>query len=147
MIPVADGAKVCRGGCYVIEPLPEAGGAGCLYDGSMHPVNSVFYATDDCNICACGARGQVSCSKKVCPPCDSSIDDHRHSYIGKTPMECMTIRYKCPPNTTGFQNTCGCGCEQAASCPDFFNCQPSPGMPGCDTQMLQMQCPYSGIAF
>jgi hypothetical protein len=75
------------------------------------------------------------------------MDDHHRSYIGKSPAECMTIRYKCGPNTTAFSNSCGCGCEQPATCPEFYDCEPSPGTPPCDTQALKMQCPYSGFAF
>ena len=125
----------------------DAGDATCQYGGTMHAAGTTFYATDDCNVCSCEASGVVSCTKKTCAPCDSSVDDHRHGYIGKSPMECSTIRYKCGPNTEPFINDCGCGCEQAASCPEYFDCQPSPGSPPCDTQALMMQCPYSGIAF
>jgi hypothetical protein len=56
------------------------------------------------------------------------------------------IDFICPQNTTMFQNSCGCGCEQGLGCPDWFDCMPGPG-PGCDTNQIKIDCPYSGIAF
>lgn len=56
----------------------------------------------------------------------------------------MVIDFVCPELTTYFGNACGCGCEQSADCPEYFNCMPpSP----CDEDAIKTKCPYSGIAY
>jgi len=55
-------------------------------------------------------------------------------------------RLRLPPNTVSFGNACGCGCEQALWCPEYFDCMPGPVGQGCDFAALGELCPYSGFA-
>jgi hypothetical protein len=64
-----------------------------------------------------------------------------------TPDTCPVIKYTCPEGTSHFSNACGCGCEQSADCPEWFNCMPGPDAPPCDTDAIKTKCPYSGIAY
>ena len=117
-----------------------------MYQGRTYPPGSTFNAGDGCNTCGCDQSAGISCTKKACM-CDPAAEVRRREYIGKSPDECATIRFTCPSNTTPFMNTCGCGCEQDPGCPEWFDCQPSPGVPPCDTMAIKAKCPYSGIAF
>ena len=73
--------------------------------------------------------------------------EYERSYVASSPALCATIRYTCPAKTTGFQNDCGCGCEQSAACPQYLDCMPGsgPGDPLCDTS--SGDCPYTVRAF
>lgn len=79
--------------------------------------------------------------------CDPSAEYNR-SYVGSSPAECALIDFMCPPNTTYFGNACGCGCEQASTCPEWVDCMPGPGTlnPLCTTEGHAM-CPYTKLAF
>ncbi len=112
----------------------------CTYAGKDYQLGETFAAIDGCNKCTCTDQG-VSCTEMACA-CDASKEWWR-DYVGKSPQECMTIKYACPMNTTPFSNACGCGCEQDASCPQSIDCMPP--APNCDA--LQKKCPYSGVAY
>lgn len=152
--PCAEGALqtiggvsyVCSGGCYA-PPIPpvDGGGAPCVFGGITYRDGQTFRAGDGCNTCVCSG-GAAACTNKACQ-CNPASETHQRSYVGKSPSECAVIDFSCPANTTMFENACGCGCEQGVGCPDFFDCQPSPGVPPCDTNQIKTQCPYSGIAF
>jgi hypothetical protein len=116
--------------------------AGCTYGGTDYPVGASFPSLDGCNTCTCTGSAQVACTEKACA-CDPKVEWWRN-YVATDPSTCQVIDYTCPPNTTGFSNGCGCGCEQAASCPQWFDCMPPAT---CDAAALQAQCPYSGIAY
>jgi hypothetical protein len=77
--------------------------------------------------------------------CDPSAEYNR-SYVASSPAACAVLLYVCPPNTTAFQNECGCGCEQSSSCPEYVDCMPGvgPENPLCDPS--NDQCPYSDRA-
>jgi hypothetical protein len=78
--------------------------------------------------------------------CDPATERQQREYVGSSPSQCALIDFVCASNTTMFQNSCGCGCEQGLGCPDWFNCMPGSG-PGCDVDKIKTECPYSGIAF
>jgi hypothetical protein len=109
-------------------------------------VGSTFNAGDGCNTCGCEVNKMIACTKKACM-CDPAAEIHRRQYIGMSPEACAALDYVCTGTTTAFSNSCGCGCEQDPSCPEWFDCQPSPSVPPCDTAAIKMKCPYSGIAF
>ena len=112
----------------------------CTYAGKEYQHGEQFPSLDGCNTCTCD-NGGVSCTEINCP-CDPQSEWYR-DYIGMSPMECAVIDYACPENTTAFSNSCGCGCEQDSSCPQWFNCMPpSP----CNVDEIKKTCPYSGIA-
>lgn len=117
---------------------------GCEYEGKTYLPGESFPSIDGCNTCTC-LDGGVACTEKACL-CDPKTDWWR-DYVAEDPTTCAAIFYICPANTTYFFNPCGCGCEQAASCPEWFNCMPSPGVPPCDAAAIQDKCPYSGIAY
>lgn len=138
----ADARKVakCRANACVLEEP-----ATCQYGGSTYSVGDTFPSTDGCNTCFCGENGGVGCTKRACvPTCDPTKEPNR-KYVGKSPEQCMVIKYACEPGTTGFSNSCGCGCEQPADCPAFINCMPGPGVPSCEPARLR--CPYTPVAY
>lgn len=138
---------VCAGGCYapVAQPIDAGPAPACSYGGRAYHVGDSFRAGDGCNTCFCSSAGTVGCTALACV-CDPANETHQRSYTATDPAACATIRYVCPANTTPFQNSCGCGCEQGLACPDWFDCMPGSG-PSCDTNQIKIDCPYSGIAF
>jgi hypothetical protein len=114
----------------------------CTYAGTQYKPGESFPALDGCNSCTCDDTGNVGCTKVACA-CDPTKEWWRQ-YVATDPAQCMVIDYGCPANTTGFENECGCGCEQAASCPQWFDCMPPNP---CDEQQIKETCPYSGIAY
>ena len=112
----------------------------CVYAGKEYQVGEAFPSLDGCNKCSCTAQG-VSCTEMACP-CNPSKEWWRN-YIGKSPQDCMAIKYACAENTTAFSNACGCGCEQDPSCPQTINCMPP--APNCDA--MKKKCPLSGVVY
>ncbi len=132
-------ARCEAGACVMGAPR------GCLYGGVQRGVGDSFPSTDGCNTCTCTASGGVACTKRACAPrCDPASEPNR-KYVGSSPAQCMVIRYACEPNTTGFSNECGCGCEQPSDCPAFINCMPGPGVPSCAPQ--RARCPFTPVAY
>jgi hypothetical protein len=140
---MVQGNLVCNGGCWVESG--DGGSEGCSYRGRVYPVGATFREGDGCNTCGCSAGLVVGCTKKACL-CDPVAEAHQRQYIGMSPAACTLIDFACTGNTTMFGNMCGCGCEQDPSCPDWFNCQPSPDAPPCDMAEMKRRCPYSGFA-
>jgi len=127
-----DGTVACTGAYCAQE---------CTYAGVIYDEGSSFPALDGCNTCTCEA-GAVGCTELACM-CNPAAEWWR-DYVSLDPKECELIDYGCPTNTTGFNNECGCGCEQSAACPEYFDCMPpSP----CDPEQIAIDCPYSGIAY
>ncbi|MBW2735005.1 MAG: hypothetical protein JRH20_21705 [Deltaproteobacteria bacterium] len=143
-IPCSDGFKCILDGDY-----PDAGGQCmpilCTFNGQDYVEDEEFSAGDSCNTCSCFAGGQVYCTKRMCPIpfCDPKSEWYR-DYVSTDPEQCKVIKYSCPVNTTYFSNTCGCGCEQDASCPQWVNCMPPAP---CDVDALRERCPYTQIAW
>jgi hypothetical protein len=137
-------------GCNTCECMPDGNvgctavwcGDGCVYAGTSYQVGESFPALDGCNTCTCEPGGVVGCTKIACA-CDPSSEWWR-KYVAQDPAQCAVIDFACPASTTYFENGCGCGCEQDASCPQVFDCMP-PAM--CDTAAIMAKCPYSIIAF
>ena len=77
--------------------------------------------------------------------CDPASEAHQREYVSTDPAQCAVLDFPCQQNTTRFENSCGCGCEQGLGCADWFDCMP--GGPVCDTNQIKIDCPYSGIAF
>jgi hypothetical protein len=75
--------------------------------------------------------------------CDPKSEPNRH-YVSTEPRKCQLIDYACPEQTRMFGNDCGCGCEQAGTCPSFVDCAPqplpSPSDPLCGDRD---SCPYT----
>jgi len=139
--PAGDGCNTCQCEQGMIL-CTELACLTCTYAGTTYQPGDSFPALDGCNTCTCGADGAVGCTKIACA-CDPSKEWWRH-YVATDPATCMVIDYGCPPNTVAFSNGCGCGCEQDASCPEWFDCMPPAS---CDVPKIMEQCPYSGIAF
>lgn len=139
--PAGDGCNTCScmdgGGVACTEMACPT----CVYAGNTYTPGATFPALDGCNTCQCAGDGSVGCSKMACA-CDPAKEWYR-KYLGHSPKECAVIDFQCPPNTVGFENDCGCGCEQNAKCPEYFDCMPPAP---CDPKKLQEECPYSGIA-
>ena len=144
--PSSDGCNSCT--CMVGGQIAcTLMACGCMYDGDFHLVGDSFPATDGCNTCTCLAGGGIACTEMYCPPddCDPAEEWWR-DYIG-TPETCPVIRFVCLGDAVYFANDCGCGCEQADDCPQWFNCMPGPGAPPCNVEWIEEHCPYSGIAW
>jgi len=140
--PALDGCNTCTCESNGFVSCSEmACPTGCAYGGKVYQMGESFPALDGCNKCTCTDQG-VSCTELMCA-CDPDKEWWRQ-YVAKDPKQCAVIDYACPPNTKGFENACGCGCEQDASCPQWFDCMPpSP----CDPAAIKEKCPYSGIAY
>lgn len=139
--PASDGCNTCT--CMddltVACTMADCAGA-CTYAGKSYQEGESFPALDGCNTCTCASDGGIGCTKVACQ-CDPSKEWWR-DYVSTDPEQCKLIDYICPPNTGGFTNDCGCGCEQDASCPQYFDCKPpSP----CDVAAIMAECPYSVI--
>jgi hypothetical protein len=138
--PAGDGCNTCscqadgQSICTKIACAPT-----CTYAGVVYQIGDEFASLDGCNKCSCTESG-VSCTELPCA-CDPAKEWWR-DYIGSSPQQCALIDFACPPNTIGFQNACGCGCEQDASCPQFIDCMPP--APNCEA--MKEKCPYSGVA-
>lgn len=141
--PAGDSCNQCQCldvyiGQGVVICEPDLCTAECIYAGMGYLLGESFDALDGCNTCTCASGGGASCTEMNCP-CDPDAEWHR-SYVSTDPAECAIIDYACPGNTASFVNSCGCGCEQYSSCPEWFNCLP-PAQ--CDIPALQAQCPFS----
>lgn len=136
--PSTDGCNTCScmndGGVACTEMA-----CGCSYAGAFYQYGETFWADDGCNKCTCMAGG-VACTKMWC---ECSGDEWFRDYKG-TPDTCPLIKFYCPANTTYFANDCGCGCQQSADCPEWFNCMPPAP---CDPAQIEEDCPYSVIAW
>lgn len=140
--PAGDGCNTCSCTDGNVACTAAYCEGECLYEGVTYQTGDTFPSIDDCNTCTCEAGGGVSCTEIACA-CDPESEWWRE-YVSLDPNECAVIDYACPENTTGFSNACGCGCEQSAECPEWFDCMPpSP----CDPQQIAIDCPYSGIAY
>jgi hypothetical protein len=91
--------------------IAQAAPPVCQVEGKTYQPGASFPAPDGCNTCSCGPNGGTpTCTRVACLACNPAAEPNR-SYLG-TPTTCMTIRFSCPPGSTSFQNTCGCGCER-----------------------------------
>jgi hypothetical protein len=116
---------------YVVTAPPGS----CEYYGRSLEVGETTYDFDRCNRCFCGEGGELGCTKRACV-CDVEAEwfrDYRYE-----PEQCAVIRYMCPPNQFPFSNACGCGCQQAPWCEEYFDCEPPT-----DCSFEQTHCPYS----
>ncbi len=141
---IVPASQYCDNACYCVlgENKCNAGGCGtiCVYAGIKHTGGDSFPARDGCNTCSCEDGGSITCTEKACA-CDPQAQWWR-DYVSTDPGQCMVIDYACPPYTTAFGNSCGCGCEEDESCPQVFDCMP-PAPPECDG--ASVRCPYSSV--
>lgn len=138
--PSSDGCNTCSCGADgLVACTARACVTSCQYDGHTYAIGAQFPATDGCNTCTCEASGLASCTERACT-CDPSAEWWR-SYITTTASECTVRLFECPAHTEVFSNTCGCGCEQDASCARVIACAP----PGCDPAAARESCPYSQV--
>lgn len=111
----------------------------CVYGGKPYAVGEAFPSLDGCNQCHCAAPSVVSCTTSYCM-CDPKSEWWRH-YVATDLQTCAVIDFGCPDHTTGFENQCGCGCQQELSCPQWLDCTPP-----ANCAELVKKCPYSGVA-
>ncbi|MEO8904457.1 MAG: hypothetical protein ABI488_18950 [Polyangiaceae bacterium] len=114
----------------------------CSYGGNRYFAGQSFPSLDGCNTCSCDQAGGVSCTELGCacnPPQEWS-----KKYATTDPQSCALLDFVCPGNTSPFQNSCGCGCQQASSCPEWIDCAPSPQDTNCEAQ--KTKCPFSKLA-
>jgi hypothetical protein len=90
----------------------------------------------------CGTT--ISCMKSATGACNPTTEYNRN-YIATSTSSCQAVKFACPANTTAFFNSCGCGCEQDASCPQYVDCMPGPGTqdPLCSSTGANDRCPYT----
>ena len=138
--PATDGCNTCTcqmDGQSICTKLACA--VTCTYAGKTYTMGEQFPALDGCNTCTCTDQG-ISCTEMLCA-CNPDTEWWRE-YVAKDPQKCMVIDYMCVENTKSFSNSCGCGCEQDASCPQYIDCMPP--APDCDA--MKKKCPFSGVA-
>ncbi|MBI4509230.1 MAG: protease complex subunit PrcB family protein [Deltaproteobacteria bacterium] len=135
--PCAGKAAACENGaCVVVE------GKYCEYNGRRYKVGESFPADDGCNRCSCLESGFVACTERACPvECD--YNNYNKKWLSKSFEECTRMGdYMCVDGTKSFVNSCGCGCEQPADCPEWINC-----MPPRDCSAERARCPFSQVAW
>jgi hypothetical protein len=93
------------------------------------------YSMDECG-------GGLVC-QKTSITCDRAAEYNRRYQLADTTL-CETTTLTCVTNTTAFKSACGCGCEQASGCPEWFDCMPGGTLdPACSDSTI---CPFSGRA-
>lgn len=123
----------------------ESGDNGCkvcVYLGEIHAPGETFPDRDGCNECECSSTGKVTCTDNACE-CQPETEWFYRRYSSNSAKVCGFVTFDCPTNTTPFNDTCGCGCEEATDCPHWIDCEP--GNLACATMMKR--CPYSPGAF
>jgi hypothetical protein len=72
----------------------------------------------------CAPYAAVDAGPPIPPPttdasigCNPTTDFERH-YLSDPP-DCASAYRECPAYTSYFSNACGCGCEQASTCPPY----------------------------
>ena len=139
--PAGDGCNICQ--CVSAGETScttNACGVPCAYAGQQKAPGTSFPSIDGCNTCECQSDGTVSCTELACT-CDAAAEWWR-DYVATSTAECAVIDYSCPDNTTGFENSCGCGCEQSSACAESYNCTPPNN---CNVPQIMIDCPYSEI--
>lgn len=127
--------------CCLAMPVCDSGDSQ-IANAAACPSNSTCYSRAAC--CT-----QIWCSHAGAPPQDAAVCnpsvEYNRSYVGQSPSACSAIKYACPANTVGFSNSCGCGCEQDASCTQYVDCMPGPATPNplCSSSL----CPYTLRAY
>jgi hypothetical protein len=138
--PAGDGCNTCECMGDGTVACTEIACAACIYAGAEYQPGEMFPALDGCNTCTCLEDSSISCTEIACacsPP-----DEWWRLYTSLDAQQCLLIDFDCPDNTTRFDNSCGCGCEQSAACPQYFDCMP-PAQ--CNIDEIMAECPYSEI--
>jgi len=139
--PAGDGCNLCT--CMsngAVECTTAVCGQNCTYAGTEYSPGDTFDALDGCNTCECYTDGNVGCTELACA-CNPTTEWWRE-YMSTMPQQCTMLDFMCPTNTTRFDNTCGCGCEQDSACAESYDCTPPNP---CDVMQIQTDCPYSEI--
>lgn len=153
--PGSGGATPGAGGSSTGGTLGAGGAAiDCSNVGRAAPPLCREPCGSPCGCCPCadGERSGPSVCIGGCfapasdagTACNPKTEEHRRRYL-ESPDGCAAIRFTCVANTTVFFNPCGCGCEQRATCPEAFDCQPGAMIAPCDLQQIQTDCPYSDV--
>ena len=123
----AGGAIIC------CNAMPVCGaGDSTIANPDACPAGTQCYSLSIC--CT-----QIWCAK-ASSVCNVSTDYNLH-YMGTSSAQCQTLRFACPANTTMFNNACGCGCQQSASCPEYVDCMPGPS--ASNSLCSDSTCPYT----
>jgi hypothetical protein len=64
----------------------------------------------------------ITCTKPSVA-CDRAAQYNR-SYTEADVSRCSSIKFECVAGTQPFSDSCGCGCEQPATCPRYVDCMP-----------------------
>jgi hypothetical protein len=129
----AGGSAIYSGGNCAAMPACDSGdvqtpngcppGVGC-YSRSMCGVTIVcqqrVIATGGASSVPTDAGASVDAGQ-----CNPATEYNRH-YAATSTTACMVIDFACQSQTNAFFNECGCGCEQASSCPEWVDCMPGP---------------------
>jgi hypothetical protein len=107
-LDIKDGTCADQPDCYIEMWAPQCGTiidgeamtyqtpchfhAAVMHDAGQDGESKGFYTAGEC---------ESSCS----------LDDPSKIYVGKSPAECMVIKFRCEEGQTYFGNDCGCGCE------------------------------------
>lgn len=82
--------------------------------------------------------GEVITCQKLESFCNPDQDPNRH-YVAQG-SDCQDLLFECPEHTSIFFESCGCGCEQPSSCPEYVDCMPGGEIdPLCESD----ECPFT----
>ncbi len=142
------GAVGANGGAGAVGNSPGIGGSGAV--GNVGNTGKTGVGGSNCSAPSCAAGyfpngSQCASSNTACytisfcagailacvsadPICDRGSDYNR-SYVQADTTRCQSIAIDCISGTQSFSNSCGCGCEQPASCPRSVDCMPGSAAP------------------
>ncbi|HEY6559177.1 MAG TPA: hypothetical protein VI072_17960 [Polyangiaceae bacterium] len=92
---------VCYGTCAPRKPAFCGGIAGIPCPEGQQCIDD---PSDDCD----PLKGGADCGGICVGKCD--YNDPRKTYVGKSPKQCMVIKFVCALGTSYFSDRCGCGC-------------------------------------
>lgn len=130
-------SELCGSTVYCeYETVPSCGGGPqCPPDTRL--VDGCPGEGDCQTVSACGDTIYCLADVATCSP----EEEPNRDYVTMGQDSCVGADIVCPAHTTLFENECGCGCEQGASCPESVDCQPTFGsvQPLCSSE----ECPYT----
>jgi hypothetical protein len=125
-----------------LQGAPCQPGEAQIGNNTTCPKGGTCYQRAICgNVVTCFASSAQDAGASADAGCSGPPPRGVH-YVSTSLQKCAVIDYACPAGTTGYGDSCGCGCQQNSNCPDYVNCQPGPGPTSalCADNSI---CPYS----
>lgn len=123
--------------CLDEENPPSCGGGPTCPDGTKE-VGACPSSGECQSETYCGAT--IYCLAEGSDP-ECEPDDPNRQYVGENLQQCAVVDLSCGDGLEAFEDECGCGCEQEATCPRYIDCMPGSDVhTGCSDSA---ECPLS----